>query len=248
MPMPAEITITTEDNHLLILTHLEPTTSNGRVVLINAAMGVRQSYYADFAQFLCEHGFVVVTWDYRGIGKSRLGSLRGLHADYMTWADLDQTAIIEWIRQQYPSEKLFTVGHSLGGQIPALTRHYLEFAGIYGVAAQSGYWRLWEGFARARMWVLSHFLLPVLPIFWGYFPSSLIGMGQEIPSGAARTWAKGIRSPRYMRDLYPRHHFDDLQIPVHLLNFTDDDYAPKRAVDEFGTFFGHATVTTGNQT
>lgn len=243
MLMIEEVSITTEDKIAITLTRYTPPQANDKIVLINAAMGVRQNYYADFAKFLCERGFVVVTWDYRGIGKSRVGSLRGVHADYLTWADLDQSAVIAWIRQHYPTQKLLAVGHSLGGQIPALTRHYQDFAGIYSVASQSGYWRLWDGYGKARMWVLSHILLPLLPVFWGYFPSPLVGMGQEIPSAAARTWAKGIRSRKYMRDLYPHHHFDDLRIPVHLVSFSDDDYAPKKAVDDFATFFGNAQVT-----
>ena len=55
------------------------------VVLMPSAMGVKQQYYEPFAAFLCEHGFAVLSFDYRGMGDSlppQFGkSLRGFNAD-----------------------------------------------------------------------------------------------------------------------------------------------------------------------
>ena len=39
-------------------------------VVIGAAMGVRQAYYAPFAQWLAGQGWRVTTFDYRGMGDS----------------------------------------------------------------------------------------------------------------------------------------------------------------------------------
>ena len=59
-------------------------------VLIGGAMGVRQDYYAPFAQWLATQGFDVMTFDYRGMGDSRAAvhgrSLRGFDADLYSWA------------------------------------------------------------------------------------------------------------------------------------------------------------------
>ena len=46
-------------------------------MLIVLAMGVSQEYYADFANWLALHGYAAITFDYRGMGHSRHGSLRG---------------------------------------------------------------------------------------------------------------------------------------------------------------------------
>ncbi|HNK18620.1 MAG TPA: alpha/beta hydrolase, partial [Piscinibacter sp.] len=40
-------------------------------VLIGGAMGVRQDYYRPFAEWLARQGFVVASFDYRGMGESR---------------------------------------------------------------------------------------------------------------------------------------------------------------------------------
>ena len=52
------------------------------VVIINAATSVRCSYYARFAEYLFSHGMDVMLFDYRGIGASRTGSLRGFKASW----------------------------------------------------------------------------------------------------------------------------------------------------------------------
>jgi predicted alpha/beta hydrolase len=238
------VTITTEDGWPLAATLWASVPKNEGVVLINNAMGVRQAYYHDFARFLQAEGFTTVTWDYRGVGESLVGPLRYVAADYWVWADVDQTAVIDWIMQQVSDCRLMVVGHSLGGQIPALTRRYALVTALLGIASQSGYWRHWSGWGRVRMWLLGHVLLPGLPLVWGYFPSRLVGMGQDIPAKAAVTWARGIRSPRYMLDIYPdRHHFGRMTCPISVLGFTDDAYAPAPAVEAFGRFFSSAPVS-----
>ncbi len=46
-------------------------------VLIAPAMGVPRGYYAAFAGHLAREGLAALTLDYRGIGGSRAGALRG---------------------------------------------------------------------------------------------------------------------------------------------------------------------------
>ena len=62
-------------------------------VLIGGAMGVRQSFYRPFAQWLADQGYVVATFDYRGVGDSRGPSLRGFEADLFAWARDTDAAI-----------------------------------------------------------------------------------------------------------------------------------------------------------
>src|SRR4029077_11645563 len=40
------------------------------VVLIAGAMGVKQDYYAEFAQWLAARGYAALSFDYRGTGES----------------------------------------------------------------------------------------------------------------------------------------------------------------------------------
>lgn len=46
------------DGYALAATLFEPASSNARAVLICAATGVRRGYYARFAGYLAERGFV----------------------------------------------------------------------------------------------------------------------------------------------------------------------------------------------
>ena len=65
------------------------------VVLIVPAMGVEQRFYATFAQWLAERGFVTVTFDYVGMGLSRQGSLRDLQVDVIGWGRHDCSAMLD---------------------------------------------------------------------------------------------------------------------------------------------------------
>ena len=63
-------------------------------------MGVRQDYYAPFAQWLAGQGWRVTTFDYRGSGDSGPSGkdLRGFKADLFDWtrdyeAAIDQRAL-----------------------------------------------------------------------------------------------------------------------------------------------------------
>src|SRR3954468_12466024 len=71
--------------------HFAPSLPARGAALIVPAMGVPQSFYEAFATWLAGD-LHVVTFDYRGTGLSRRGSLRGLRADIFDWARLDATA------------------------------------------------------------------------------------------------------------------------------------------------------------
>ncbi len=62
-------------------------------VLIVGAMAVPQSFYAELARWLAGRRWQVVTFDYRGIGRSAPLSLKGFEADILTWARQDCAAI-----------------------------------------------------------------------------------------------------------------------------------------------------------
>jgi len=47
------------------------------LVSTGGAMGVRQDYYAAFATWLAGRGYLVASFDYRGVGESKRAPLRG---------------------------------------------------------------------------------------------------------------------------------------------------------------------------
>lgn len=91
-------------------------------LLIVPAMGVEQRFYAPFAAWLAERGYLAITFDYLGMGQSRNGSLRGLEVDVLGWARHDCSAMlaaalaesgskpctgsaIAWVARSCPSSK-----------------------------------------------------------------------------------------------------------------------------------------------
>lgn len=238
------LSIQTRDGVTLGAGLYTPAQSNGRVVLINAAMGVKRGYYHKFAAFLMDQGFTVLTYDYRGIGESLTGTVRHSPAELWEWGVKDYAAVVEWLQQRYPDQKLLVVAHSVGGQILGLTPASQHLTAALLVACQSGYWQLWPGLLKARMFVIWHLLIPGLTRLLGYFPSQRVGMGEDLPAGIALHWARAGRQPRYIRDTYQAYdHFSELTIPMYFYSIEDDWYAPRPTVEGLVKFYSRARST-----
>ena len=197
-----------------------------KAVLILPATGVPQSYYARFAAWLATRGFQVLTFDYRGIGRSLSGNIRDVRARMRDWALLDATAAIASLS----AAKVHVVGHSFGGQaLGLLPRERIASALIVG--SQSGYWRNWPPLARLWMWPVTHFVLPGVATLHGYFPGSRFGFGEDLPKGVAIEWASWCRNPTYLvgalgvEDAYAR-----FAAPLRAYAFSDDPFGPLHAV------------------
>jgi predicted alpha/beta hydrolase len=220
-----EITLRAEDGYRLGATICG---SGDRAVLVLPATGVPQSYYARFAAYLAERGFMVLTFDYRGIGRSRVGDLRNSSARMQDWALLDAAAAFAFLGER----RIQVVGHSFGGQALGLLPDASRIAGALVVGSQSGYWKNWPLFGRAWMWPVTHLALPGVAKLCGYFPGSRLGFGEDLPAGVALQWASWCRHPRYLvgalgvEDAYAR-----LRFPVRAYAITDDAFAPLPAVE-----------------
>ena len=66
-----ELFLQTSDHFPISVKIFEPEISSGKLLLINAATGVKQQVYFSFAKYFAEKGFTVITYDYRGIGESK---------------------------------------------------------------------------------------------------------------------------------------------------------------------------------
>jgi predicted alpha/beta hydrolase len=199
-------------------------------VLIGGAMGVRQDYYQPFAQWLATQGYAVMSFDYRGMGESRNGSLRGFEADLFSWARDTDTAI-EALLEAAPNLPLYLVGHSLGAQLPGLLKHRDRVAGLVSVAAGSGYWR--DNAPQLKRIVLYfwHVLVPVATTLCGYFPGRRIGKVGDLPAGVVMQWRRWCMNPRYhvgAEGTPVREQFEATRFPVVALSITDDELMTER--------------------
>jgi predicted alpha/beta hydrolase len=207
-------------------------------VVLTAAMGVQQDYYAPFAAHLAGRGFDALTWDYRGVGASRPAPPRGL--GLMTWARVDLEAALRWALAR--GGPVLVVGHSLGTQLLGFAPSAPEVAAVVGVASQSGDWRNWPFPADLGMFLLSHLLLPGIGAVFGKVPKGLLG--EEIPKGPILDWARWIRSRGYL--LSEGDHVPDLfgrlTCPMRGISIDDDRYAPRGAVDALYRLYANARV------
>src|SRR5690349_7450209 len=65
----------------VVLRVFEPSGPPKGSIIVTTAMGVAQSIYSRFAEWLATQGYFVTTFDYRGIGASAPPSLRGFHVN-----------------------------------------------------------------------------------------------------------------------------------------------------------------------
>lgn len=225
------ITLGTADGQALAATlHLPPGEPRA-VVIVNCAMAVPQRFYAAFAHHLASRGLAALTYDYRGIGGSRRGSLRGCRATAREWAQLDFAAAASWAQERFRGRPCFAIGHSFGGQAISFTPGAEQLAGAVLVAAQSGYWGHWPPSARWRMGFYWYALFPLVCALWGYMPGKL-GLGEDVPKGVILEWASWCRHPNYAfgRLEGAREQAASFRSPVLALSFSDDPYAPSPSV------------------
>jgi predicted alpha/beta hydrolase len=227
----AAVEFPARDGYRLAGTLYWPGTPNGRAVLFNGAVGVRQEFYGAFAAFLAERGFTALTFDYRGIGLSRREPVRHCKARIRDWAELDTSAALEALARAAPDARLYVVAHSFGGNGLGLVHGIERLSGAVFVGVQSGYWRHWSGLGRAGMWFLTHALLPGMARFLGYVPASVFGQGEDLPEGVAREWASWCRHPRYAPGVTGAPGYRRLTAPIRSYLITDDGYAPRAATE-----------------
>lgn len=211
-------------------------------VVVNSATAVPRGYYARFARFLAAEGWSVVTYDYRGIGGSRPERLRGFRARMRDWAQQDAAGVLDWADARGAS-RVTAVGHSFGGQALGLLPRPERLAAAIVVGAQSGYWRLWDGWRQAQVAALWHVLIPATCAVCGFFPGRALGMGENSPAGVAREWAAWGRRPGYVTEAeglaagYAR-----VRCLLRSYSFSDDTFAPPRAVEALLGFYSSARV------
>ncbi|NUP08332.1 MAG: alpha/beta fold hydrolase [Polyangiaceae bacterium] len=201
------------------------------VVVIHGATAVPQGYYARFAQYLSERGYRVVTYDYRGIGASRTGSIRDERATMRDWGEHDATAMFAFARSIANGLPLVAIGHSFGGQSIGLCDSWRSVDASVLVGAQFGYWGHWPAPDRWRYAIMWYGLVPVVTTAFGSLPGWL-GLGTDLPKGVARQWARWCRDPDYLMRDEPRarERFTKHAAPTLFFSFSDDDYAPEHAV------------------
>ena len=180
------------------LWRLAPTDHLAPVVVINAATSVQCRYYDRFAAWLHARGMNVLTYDYRGIGLSRQGSLRGFRASWTDWGRQDFGAMLDWTARHFPGHPIDVVAHSFGGCAIGMAPLAGRVRRAVTVGSQYAYWRDYDARRRRAMLMKWHVAMPLLTAACGYFPGKRLGWLEDTPAGVVRDW------------IAPRDRYQDL--------------------------------------
>lgn len=234
MAKPQSIRLRAEDGVELGARVFAPESEARGGVIVNCGTGLTQRLYKHLARFLAKNGYETLTYDYRGMGESRSGSLVGSKARKLDWARLDFGAAIAWQREHGNGRRLFLVGHSFGGQAIGLCPRAADLDGIVLVAAQSGDLRHWHGAAWRKLAWAWYVTVPVVTRVRGFLPGEY-GTGDDLPAGVAREWRRWCLTRGFFTGVVPQalQNFAAIDVPVLSFTFTDDTfYAPESAVLE----------------
>ena len=202
-----------------------------RAALMHCGAGIPAVRYGGFARYLASRGIPTLTYDYRGIGRSRPNGLRGFHAAIEDWAEYDCAGAIAWLRRRYGAAEIIGIAHSIGALLVGGAHNSAEQSRLVLIGGHTGYYGDYSRRYRLPMTLLWHAFMPAVTPVVGYFPARRLGLGEDLPGMFAMQWA-GRRSP----DLRPtRAHaqrvrsFLDrcgaLQRSALLVTITDDAFA-----------------------
>ncbi len=215
------------------------------VVVINAATSVRCRHYSRFADYLFANGFDVITYDYRGIGESRRGSLQGFKASWSDWGCLDFEAILQRAQREFPGQPIDVVGHSFGGCAAGLGASGAVIRRLVTVGAQFAYWRDYAASGRWRMVGKWHVVMPLVTALFGYFPGKRLGWLEDTPAGVVRDW--GTPTPSYETRPSGRAlgelPFARVTAQVLAISITDDPFGTVPAIERLLSYFASSERT-----
>ncbi len=218
------------------LTHFVSQRSGARgpVVLCISAMGVKASYYRPLGCALAAVGFEVLTVDLRGHGTSSVRPGRTCDFGYMEMVRRDLSAALAKAYEMADGRPVVIAGHSLGGQLGCLLAA-LEPAKVDALlllTSCSVYFRCWDfplawglwGFYQTSRWTAQ---------ILGHYPGHVFRFAGRESRGVAWDWSHqgltGLYQPRGMRENVEAA-LRKSEVPVLAMSFTDDWYAPPKAV------------------
>ncbi|MDQ1095087.1 MULTISPECIES: alpha/beta hydrolase family protein [Chryseobacterium] len=183
-----KLILNTKGENSIVAHIFVPDQSNGSILLINSATGVKQQVYFSFAQYISDHGFTVITYDYSGIGLSKPENIKKCRSSMRTWGTEDYKAITDYIKIYFPGYRKYLLGHSVGALIIGMNEDSAMFEEFVFVGAQNAFvghlnWRTkveaYLGFGIAQ---------PFFTALMGYFPAQWFGLGESLPKNCAYDW------------------------------------------------------------
>lgn len=225
----SEISIQCEDGFELAGTIFVPTSTAKSTVMIAPATGIKRQFYNAFSKHLCKNGFVVLTFDNRGIGGSRGESINLPSISLVNWGRLDMTAVLEYLKHNYSGIEHHLIGHSAGGQLVGLMKNAHNLKSIFNFGSSSGslYYTRFPFKLKSYFWL--NLYIPLSNLVFGHTKSEWLGMGEALPKKVSTEWARWCNGKGYVAvDLDTKitsHFYSELVLNTLWVHATDDEIA-----------------------
>lgn len=206
-------------------------------VVIVCGAGIPARAYHRLARYLAERGAAVLTFDYRGIGASRAGSLRRMTSGMDDWAVRDIGAALAVTRAAYPDLPMSAVAHSVGALLVGAAPGASQVSRCVFLGAHTGYWRDYRAKRRWLLFIVWHAFMPAVTRVVGFFPGRALRLGEDLPRQVAYDWA-GRRKPALVRTQRDGRRFGpylpryaEFRADTLAVSVSDDAFAPPGAAE-----------------
>ncbi len=244
--MQKRITITTSDKIDLNGLLYEPKQAAKGAILINPGLGIPKEFYQKYAAFVAKKGYVSLVYDYRGIAASGKNTKNKKAINLRNWGIIDMVATIDYLHQNYPQQKIYFIGHSIGGQVAGLAKNYHLIERFIFIATTHGYWPLFNfplNLFSAFMWYLH---IPITANLFGYMPPSLTYRGIRMAKGVALEWAAWSRKKNYIAHYFGKNiitnFYEKIIQNIDLIRFEDDPIAIPKTVSAMMAYYKNASI------
>ena len=230
------LSIMTDRNQALAATVYRPKNEMKAAVMIAPATGIKRQFYHNFATYLAESGFGVLTFDNEGIGESLSSALAKCDASLISWGRHDMPAVLDALQDEFSDVTYHLIGHSAGGQLIGLMPNYKAIASVFNVACSSGQSKNMAMPYKLKAMGFMDAFIPLTNLTFGYTPADKIGMGEPLPRGVARQWREWCNGAGYIKTAFGKsihtHFYDELDMPALWLGFSDDEIANSKNMDD----------------
>lgn len=241
-----EVEIPASDGLKLAGTQFLPESSSRGQIILASAMATPRSFYREFARWLAQEGFSVLSFDYRGTGDSFPEDLTYSEITIEDWANRDIPGAVTYAGEHFPPGPRYVVAHSLPGTIVGMNGNDLDLNGLATFCSQSGYWKIQHPNQRHKLLLASYVIFPLLNTTVGYLPWSKLFGGEDVPPIVARQWYRSCRFPNYFLDndsVDNAARYTEFSAPILAYSFEDDEWGYRRAVDRMVSAYENAPVT-----
>lgn len=247
---PQSVTFTARDGRalagLLVPAAPTPAAAARGALVVNAATGFPREFYLKFASYCAARGYHTLVYDYRGMGASAPAALDTEPARMSDWGLLDMPAALEFLAARFPALPLFTLGHSVGGQLVGCMENHGRARAHVMIATSTGYWRRQRVPFRYLALFFWKIYGPLAIRRRGYLPRGAVWSGGSLPRGVFEQWrAWCLRAEHFGPDLAAEmrgSQFDAVRAPVLSWGFTDDPIATPAAVEALLKFYPQARI------